>query len=79
MYAATICCLTLRKPIDSRHAAHVAKWGDISVGLDALPGAVLRQWLTSEVESRIDVVALAATRSKQQRGSRAAYSFVKSE
>lgn len=52
----------LAKTTDSRHAAHVAKWGDISVELDALPAAVLRQRLIAEVESRLDLSALEETR-----------------
>ena len=54
------------KSTDSRSAGHVARWGDISVELDALPGAVLRQRLITEVESRMDLIALAATRQQEQ-------------
>lgn len=55
----------LAKTTDSRHAAHVAKWGDVSVELDALPPAVLRQRLIDEVVSRLDMPALEATRQQQ--------------
>jgi hypothetical protein len=38
----------------------------ISVELDALPAAVLHQRLIREVESRLDLIALAATRQQEQ-------------
>ena len=47
------------KASDTRRAAFVAKWGDISVELDALPARVLRERLGSELEQRIDMGALA--------------------
>jgi len=56
----------LAKTTDSRHAAHVAKWGDVSVELDALPPAVLRQRLIAEVESRLDLSALEETRQQER-------------
>jgi hypothetical protein len=60
----------LAKTTDSRHAGHVAKWGDVSVELDALPPAVLRQRLIDEVQSRLDLSALEETR-QQERTERA--------
>jgi hypothetical protein len=56
----------LAKTTDSRHAAHVAKWGDVSVELDALPPAVLRQRLIAEVETRLDLIALDGTKIEEQ-------------
>jgi hypothetical protein len=53
------------KATDTRQAAFVAKWGDISVELDALPATVLRQSLIGEVESRLDLGALEGTRAAQ--------------
>jgi hypothetical protein len=58
------------KATDSRRAAFVERWGDISVELDALPTAVLRAGLISEVESRIDMTALESVR-QQERADRA--------
>jgi hypothetical protein len=56
----------LAKTTDSRHAGHVAKWGDVSVELDALPPAVLRQRLIDEVRSRLDLSALEETRQQER-------------
>jgi hypothetical protein len=53
------------KATDSRRAAFVARWGDVSVELDALPGAVLRERLVTEVEARMDLDALATTREEE--------------
>ncbi len=50
------------KTTDSRCAAFVAKHGDVSVELDALPGDVLKDRLVHEVEKRMDLVALARVR-----------------
>lgn len=50
------------KKTDSRAAGFIEKHGDISVELDALPVSVLRQRIISEVESRIDLEALAEVR-----------------
>jgi len=50
------------KASDTRAAAFVKKYGDISVELDALPIAVLRERIRAEVESRLDLDALAAVR-----------------
>jgi len=47
------------KATDTRSAAFVAKWGDLSVELDALPVVVLRERLVSEIEGRMDLEALA--------------------
>ncbi len=54
------------KKTDSRSASHIARWGDVSVELDALPAAVLRQRLIEEVEARMDLDVLAATRQLEQ-------------
>ena len=50
------------KATDTRRAAFVAKYGDVSVELDALPVEVLRARLVEEVEARMDLDALAAVR-----------------
>lgn len=50
------------KRTDTRAAEFIAKNGDISVELDALPGAILRQRIRQEVEARLDMSALEATR-----------------
>jgi hypothetical protein len=50
------------KVTDSRCAAFVEKHGNVSVELDALPTEVLRQRLVGEVESRMDLAALASTK-----------------
>lgn len=47
------------KATDSRRAAFVKKWGDVSVELDALPVTVLTARLREEIESRLDLNALA--------------------
>lgn len=46
------------KKTDSRAAAFIELHGDVSVELDALPIAVLRDRITNEVESRLDLDAL---------------------
>lgn len=48
------------KKTDTRAAAHIAKHGDVSVELDALPANVLSQRIRSEVEARMDLTALKA-------------------
>jgi hypothetical protein len=53
----------MTKATDTRSARFVARHGDISVELDALPVDVLRQRIIDQVESRIDLDALAACRS----------------
>lgn len=47
------------KKTDTRRTAFVAKHGDVSVELDALPVAALRSRLVSEIEKRLDLDALA--------------------
>jgi hypothetical protein len=46
------------KTTDTRRAAFVRRWGDVSVELDALPLQVLRSRIVEEVESLIDLKAL---------------------
>jgi hypothetical protein len=53
------------KPTDSRRAAFVAKFGDVSVELDALPIDVLRARLIDDVEAHIDLDALGMTRATE--------------
>lgn len=48
------------KASDTRRASFVAQYGDVAVELDALPADMLRARLRTEVESRMDVAALAA-------------------
>jgi hypothetical protein len=55
------------KHTDSRRAAFVAKYGDVSVELDALPATVLRDRLMEEVEALIDIDALEAVRALEER------------
>lgn len=55
----------LTKTTDSRRSAFVAKNGDLSVELDALPAATLRARLVEEVERRMDLTALASVRSQE--------------
>ena len=43
-----------------------ARWGDVLVGLDALPIDVLRTRIVAEVEARMDLGALAATRQHEE-------------
>jgi hypothetical protein len=50
------------KTTDSRRDAFVAQHGDVSVELDALPSEVLRERLVREVETRMDLEALAEVR-----------------
>ena len=50
------------KRTDTRAAEFIAKNGDVSVELDALPGAVLRQRIRQEIETRLDLDALAQVR-----------------
>ena len=50
------------KVTDTRRATFVAKWGDVSVELDALPLDVLRDRIVAEVESRMDLAALRQVR-----------------
>lgn len=55
------------KATDSRSKAFVAKWGDLAVELDALPVAVLRDRLISEIEGRMDLEALAEVKRVESR------------
>jgi hypothetical protein len=50
------------KKTDTRRAGFVAKYGDVSVELDALPIDVLQTRLRNEVEARIDLRALERVR-----------------
>ena len=54
------------KKSDSRAAAFIEKNGDVSVELDALPTDILRARLVAEVESRMDMAALAACRQLEE-------------
>ena len=54
------------KASDSRRDAFVAVHGDVSVELDALPAAVLRERLVSEVETRMDLVSLARVKELEE-------------
>jgi hypothetical protein len=47
----------LTKPSDSRAAAHKARFGDLSVELDALPVNVLAQRIRTEIERHMDMDA----------------------
>jgi hypothetical protein len=49
------------KVTDSRRDGFVAKYGDVSVELDALPRDVLQDRLTAEVEAEMDLDALEET------------------
>ena len=53
------------KTTDTRRAAFVEKYGDISVELDALPVDALRQRIVAEVEARMDLEALARVGAKE--------------
>ena len=57
----------LAKPTDTRRDAFVAKHGDVSVELDALPVTVLRDRIIAEVEARMDLDALAEVRAMEER------------
>jgi hypothetical protein len=71
------CALTIRdieayglpadftKASDTRSPAFVAKWGDVSVELDALPIEVLRERIVGEVEQRMDLTALDMVRAAE--------------
>lgn len=50
------------KASDSRSVAHVAKWGDLAVELDALPPDVLRDRIKTEVEAILDLETLQVCR-----------------
>jgi hypothetical protein len=53
------------KRTDTRAAAHIAKHGDISVELDALPVDVLRRRIVTSVESVMDLAALKKVRKRE--------------
>jgi len=55
------------KATDTRRAGFIAKHGDVSVELDALPVDVLRARLVEEVEARMDLAALDAVQAIQER------------
>ncbi len=54
------------KTTDPRAAAYIVKNGDVSVELDALPIEILRDRIVSEVESRMDLEALANVREQEE-------------
>ncbi len=54
------------KKKDTRSAAFVARYGDISVELDALPLDVLTDRLRQEVEPRLDFGALSQVRERER-------------
>jgi hypothetical protein len=54
------------KKTDSRAAKFIARHGDVSVELDALPADVLRSRLVTEVESRLDLAALDEVREQEE-------------
>ena len=55
------------KVTDSRRKAFVARYGDLSVELDALPLEVLRERVVTEVEARMDLGALMEVRDAEER------------
>jgi len=55
------------KRTDTRRAAFVKKFGDVSVELDALPVDVLRARMLAEIEKRIDADALRQVRTHEGR------------
>lgn len=54
------------KKTDTRAAKFIARHGDISVELDALPMDVLRERLIVEVENRMDLAALEKVRATEE-------------
>ncbi|HEV2800553.1 MAG TPA: hypothetical protein VGW12_08655 [Pyrinomonadaceae bacterium] len=54
------------KKTNSRAAKFIARHGDVSVELDALPVDVLRSRLVTAVESRLDLVALGEVREREK-------------
>jgi hypothetical protein len=54
------------KKTDSRAAKFIAKHGDVSVELDALPADVLISRLVEEIEKRMDTVELELVRAEQE-------------
>jgi hypothetical protein len=55
------------KTTDTRRSAFVAKWGDVSVELDALPIEILQARIVAEVEDRMDLDALGTTRRQEEK------------
>jgi len=55
------------KPTDSRRKGFVARHGDMAVELDALPVDVLQDRIRQQVETRMDLNALARTREQERR------------
>ncbi len=53
------------KPTDSRAAKHIAKFGDVSVELDALSPPVLQARIVEAVEHSLDMAALRAVREQE--------------
>ena len=54
------------KKTDSRAAKFIARHGDVSVELDALPADVLVSRLVEEIEKRMDMVKLERVKAKQE-------------
>jgi hypothetical protein len=54
------------KKTDTRAAGFIAAHGDVSVELDALPASVLRRRLTQEIETRLDLPALAQVKTLER-------------
>jgi hypothetical protein len=54
------------KATDTRSAAFVARFGDVSVELDALPRSVLLERIRGEVELRMDLEALERSREAER-------------
>ena len=54
------------KKTDTRSKKFIAKYGDVSVELDALPVSVLRQKLKDEVKVRMDLEALDAVKREEK-------------
>lgn len=54
------------KATDTRSAGHIAKYGDVSVELDALPPTVLQARLREEVERHMDMEAFNACQEQER-------------
>jgi hypothetical protein len=55
------------KKTDSRAAKFIAKNGDVSVELDALPNDILKNRLIEEIKARMDLDALEETKAKEEK------------
>ena len=55
------------KLTDTRRASFVARFGDLSVELDALPPDVLRSRIIEAVEQHLDMEALRKVRGREER------------